>query len=70
MGSIFKGIERYLGNGFLKKAIAYSQIILQILLSTLPLYSVSFSTQANSDNMANGEMIKRNSLELNRTNNK
>lgn len=51
MGSIFKGIERYLGNGFLKKAIAYSQIILQILLSTLPLYSVSFSTQANSDDM-------------------
>ncbi|HII2979236.1 TPA: Ig-like domain-containing protein [Yersinia enterocolitica] len=49
MGSIFKGIERYLCAGFMKKAIAYTQIILQILLGTLPLYSMSFSTQANSD---------------------
>ncbi|WP_174848715.1 Ig-like domain-containing protein [Yersinia artesiana] len=49
MATIFKGIGRYLGNDFPKKAIAYAQIVLQILISTLPLYSVSFSTQANSD---------------------
>ncbi|WP_227728608.1 Ig-like domain-containing protein [Yersinia proxima] len=49
MATIFKGIGRYLGNDFPKKAIAYAQIVLQVLLSTLPLYSVSFSTQANSD---------------------
>ncbi|MFV8800229.1 Ig-like domain-containing protein [Yersinia sp. LJYL362] len=49
MGPIFKGIGRYLCAGFLKKIIAYAQIVLQILLSTLPLYSMSFSTQASSD---------------------
>ncbi|MGL4486094.1 MAG: Ig-like domain-containing protein [Yersinia sp. (in: enterobacteria)] len=49
MDSILHGIEKHLLFGFLKKIIAYTQIVLQISLSTLPLYSMSFSTQANSD---------------------
>ncbi|MBX9495841.1 Ig-like domain-containing protein [Yersinia enterocolitica] len=59
MSSIFKGIGRYLGSGFLKKTIAYAQIFLQILLSTLPLYSMSFSTQANSDITKKTVLFKR-----------
>ncbi|HDL6961556.1 TPA: Ig-like domain-containing protein [Yersinia enterocolitica] len=59
MGSIFKGIGRYLCAGFMKKAIAYAQIVLQILLSTLPLYSMSFSTQANSDITKKTVLFKR-----------
>ncbi|HEN3480611.1 TPA: Ig-like domain-containing protein [Yersinia enterocolitica] len=59
MGSIFKGIGRYLCAGFMKKAIAYTQIILQILLGTLPLYSMSFSTQANSDITKKTVLFKR-----------
>ncbi|EPZ8123967.1 Ig-like domain-containing protein [Yersinia enterocolitica] len=59
MGPIFKGIGRYLCAGFMKKAIAYTQIILQILLGTLPLYSMSFSTQANSDITKKTVLFKR-----------
>ncbi|WP_261374760.1 Ig-like domain-containing protein [Yersinia aldovae] len=59
MNSIFKGIGRYLGSGFIKKTIAYAQIFLQILLSTLPLYSMSFSTQANSDITKKTVLFKR-----------
>lgn len=59
MSSIFKGIGRYLGSGFIKKTIAYAQIFLQILLSTLPLYSMSFSTQANSDITKKTVLFKR-----------
>ncbi|WP_145563898.1 Ig-like domain-containing protein [Yersinia aldovae] len=50
---------RYLGSGFIKKTIAYAQIFLQILLSTLPLYSMSFSTQANSDITKKTVLFKR-----------
>lgn len=49
MGSILKSIRHYLCFGFLKKVIVYFQIVLQTLLGTLPLYSMSFSTHADSD---------------------
>lgn len=49
MSHFSKGMKSYLCFGFLKKIIIYTQIVLQTLLGTLPLYSMSFSTQANSD---------------------
>ncbi|WP_145932022.1 Ig-like domain-containing protein [Yersinia bercovieri] len=59
MGSIFKGIRHYLCFGFLKKVIVYSQIVLQTLLGTLPLYSMSFSAQAKSDITKKTVLFKR-----------
>ncbi len=49
MSHMSKGIKSYLCFGLLKKIIVYTQIVLQTLLGTLPLYTMSFSTQANSD---------------------
>ncbi len=59
MGSILKGIRHYLCFGFLKKVMVYLQIVLQILLGTLPLYSMSFSTQADSDIAKKTSLFKR-----------
>lgn len=59
MGSILKGIRHYLCFGFLKKAMVYLQIVLQTLLGTLPLYSMSFSTQADSDIAKKISLFKR-----------
>lgn len=59
MGSILKGIKHYLCFGFLKKVIVYLQIVLQTLLGTLPLYSMSFSTHADSDIAKKTSLFKR-----------
>lgn len=59
MGSILKGMGNYLCFGFLKKVIVYLQIVLQTLLGTLPLYSMSFSTQADSDIAKKTSLFKR-----------
>ncbi|MCW6566805.1 Ig-like domain-containing protein [Yersinia ruckeri] len=59
MSPFFKDIKNYLCFGFLKKIIIYTQIVLQTLLGTLPLYSMSFSTQASSDITKKTSLFKR-----------
>ncbi|UZX54778.1 Ig-like domain-containing protein [Yersinia ruckeri] len=59
MSPFFKDIKNYLCFGFLKKIIIYTQIVLQTLLGTLPLYSMSFSTQASSDITKKPSLFKR-----------
>ncbi|WP_145574069.1 Ig-like domain-containing protein [Yersinia mollaretii] len=59
MDSILKGIRHYLCFGFLKKVMVYLQIVLQTLLGTLPLYSMSFSTHADSGIAKKTALFKR-----------